>query len=252
LSESSVNSSEERPFWLRPPWMILFDLIRLKRVRPWDVRIAHLLGTLLQEMRNRGFVDFVASGVALLSSSMIFRMKTERILELQEPPPPPPTTRVEQLPPPIQMPYRFEYTFTTLDDLLDALEEALRGERPVEVVGGIQVPPAPPDFRDIDDFMLNIDKHMNEMFNQIMELLKDLHEVPFSRLVEGLTRFEAIRAFILILFLACRGRIFIRQDEEFGEIFLTAVNTEDAWLADYGDGGEEDGEQEGDERREPA
>ena len=201
----------EKPFWSKPPWVILFDLIKLRNTRPWDIRIAYLLNTLVEEMQKIGFVDFTASGVALLSSSTIFRMKTEMILELEKPPP-------------IQIPYRFEYTFTTLDDLLDALEKAIRSEKPEETTSRIQTPQAPPVIEDVDDFMLNINEHMDDMFNRIVILLNGATHVSFSRIISGLDRREIVRALILILFLACRNRILIRQEEEFGEIMMTTIN----------------------------
>jgi len=213
----------EKPFWSKPPWVILFDLIKLRNTKPWDIRIAYLLNTLVEEMQKAGFVDFTASGVALLSSSTIFRMKTEMILELEKPPPQQ-TVRLEQVPPPIQMPYRFEYTFTTLDDLLDALEEAIRSEEPVETLNKIQTPNVPPVIEDVDDFMLNINEHMDNMFNRIVILLKDNTHVPFFKLISGLNRLETVRTLILILFLACRNKILIRQEEEFGEILVTTTN----------------------------
>lgn len=217
------DSLMEKPFWSKPPWEILFDLIKLRKTRPWDVRIDYLLNTLVEEMKKVGFVDFTASGVALLSSSTIFRMKTEMILKLEEPPPQQ-TVRLEQVPPPIQMPYRFEYTFTTLDDLLDALEEAIRREKPADTISKIQTPNVPPVIEEVDDFMLNINEHMEDMFNRILILLKDTTQVPFSKLIKGLNRLETVRALILILFLACRNRILLRQEEEFGEISITTIN----------------------------
>lgn len=223
------DSFSEKPFWSKPPWVVLFDLIKLKNARPWDIRISYLLNTLLEEMKKMGFVDFTASGVALLSSSTIFRMKTEMILELERPPPSP-NVRWEQVPPPIQMPYRFEYTFTTLDDLLDALEEAIRSEKPVETTSRIQTPHAPPIIEDVDDFMLNINDHMEDMFNRIVFLLKDTTHVSFSKLISGLDRLEIVRALILILFLACKNRIIISQEEEFGEILMTTINNGDAHI----------------------
>jgi len=100
LADAKVS---EKPFWLRPPWAVLFDLIRLQKVRPWDVNLNHLLTTLTGEMRKRGYVDFTASGIALFSSSVIYRMKSELILKLEEPPKPPVERPIEFLPPPLQL-----------------------------------------------------------------------------------------------------------------------------------------------------
>ncbi|MBS7623932.1 hypothetical protein KEJ39_09740, partial [Candidatus Bathyarchaeota archaeon] len=83
-------SGVEKPFWLRPPYLILFDLLRLHRVKPWDVNVSLLLNRFLAEMRERGHLDFSISGTALLSSSIIHRMKSELVLKMEDPPRPQP------------------------------------------------------------------------------------------------------------------------------------------------------------------
>jgi len=89
----------EKPFWLRPPYVILFDLLRLHRIKPWDVNITYLLNAFLAEMKKQGFIDFSASGTALLSSAMIHRMKSELVLKMEEPPKPPIVRPNEEVPP---------------------------------------------------------------------------------------------------------------------------------------------------------
>ncbi|HEY4656929.1 MAG TPA: hypothetical protein VIH34_00405, partial [Candidatus Bathyarchaeia archaeon] len=56
-------------YWLKPPYAVLFDLLHLHRVKPWDVNLASILSELLSEMKGRGFIDFSVSGTALLSSA---------------------------------------------------------------------------------------------------------------------------------------------------------------------------------------
>lgn len=74
-----MSENAEKPIWLRPPVDILFNLSKLKHTRPWDVNVAPLLRLLLSEIRRRGYVDFVASGIALLTSSVIYRMQAESL-----------------------------------------------------------------------------------------------------------------------------------------------------------------------------
>ena len=124
--EKYAFNNSEKPFWLRSPWIILFDLVRLQRVRPWNVDLSYLLTTLVHELKRGGYIDLTASGIALFSSATIYRMKSELVLELQEPPKPPPERPMEVLPPPIQLPYRHEYTLTTIENLIKALERVLK------------------------------------------------------------------------------------------------------------------------------
>lgn len=222
MSDNVPSVGLEKPFWLKPPWMVLFDLMKLHRVRPWDVNLSYLLATLIGEIGKRGYIDFKASGIALLSSATIYRMKSELILELQEPPKPPVERPIEFLPPPIQLPYRYEYTSTTVDNLIEALEEALKTETFVEAQPKlVPITPAPPMIQEIDQFMIEIEDRMEEIYQKILQFTRDENVIPMSKLTLGLRRIEVIRTFILILFIACKGTIQLWQEEELGEIYIS-------------------------------
>ncbi|MCK4474645.1 hypothetical protein KAU30_02280, partial [Candidatus Bathyarchaeota archaeon] len=117
----------KKPFYLYPPWNILFEFRKLERLTPWNIKIAYLLTTFLEEMEKRGQVDFRASGVALDSSALVYLLKSKLLLKLEEPPPP----RVPRdfLPPPLFLPLRHELTSTTIRNLLEVLDDVLKGEK---------------------------------------------------------------------------------------------------------------------------
>lgn len=213
----------EKPFWLQPPWMVLFDIIRLHRLKPWDVNLSYLLNSLLTEMRKRGYIDFAASGIALLSSATIYRMKTELVLKLEEPPMPPPPKIPEVLPPPIQLPFRYEYTTTSIEQLLKVLDEALKAE-PAILESKLKLKPiipAPPILQQLDQFMVEIEEHIERTYSKIAKLAVEENLVPFSKIITGLKRLEVVRVFLIILFLACRAKINLWQEQEFGEIYIS-------------------------------
>lgn len=225
MSESPASTSNlEKPFWLKPPWMILFDLVRLHRVRPWDVNLSYLLETLIGEIGKRGYVDLKASGIALLSASTIYRMKSELVLSLQEPPKTLVEKPVDFLPPPIQLPYRFEYTSTTIDNLISAVEEALKSESFIETQPKLTpITPAPPMIQELDQFMIDVEERMEDIYQKILHFTKEEMIIPLSKLTFGLRKFETIRTFLLLLFIASREKIQLWQDEEFGEIFISLI-----------------------------
>jgi len=219
-NETLVVSQAEKPFWIRPPLTVLFDLIRLQRVRPWDVNLSYLLTILLGEMKKGGYIDFTTAGIALLSSATIYRMQSELILELQEPPTPPSEKLVEYLPPPIQPPLRYEHLSTTIDHLLQALEEALKNESAVELHPKIiPIMPTQPIIQEIDEFMIAIEKNIENLYKSILRFGDKV--IPFSKLTVGLKRLEVIRVFLLVLYLTCRNKIQLWQEEDFGEIYLS-------------------------------
>jgi chromatin segregation and condensation protein Rec8/ScpA/Scc1 (kleisin family) len=100
-----MSSGIKRPFYMRPPWNILFDISKLEKLTPWNVNISYLLNSFLSEMERNGKVDFRASGVALDSSALIYLMKSKLLLTLQEPPAPPKPPG-DFVPPPLFLPLR--------------------------------------------------------------------------------------------------------------------------------------------------
>ena len=76
---STSTTPLRRPFYLRPPWNILFEISKLEKLTPWNVNIAYLLRSFLSEMERTENVDFRASGVALDSSALIYLMKSKLV-----------------------------------------------------------------------------------------------------------------------------------------------------------------------------
>jgi len=114
-------TDHEEAYWLKAHYAVLFDLIHLHRVKPWDVNFANLLDELLHEMRSRGFIDFSVSGTALLSSAILLRMKSELILNMEEPPKHPLDRTTDFVPPPLSFPLRYESTTTSVEEVIKGL-----------------------------------------------------------------------------------------------------------------------------------
>src|SRR5512135_862425 len=160
--EAAPPQAARKPFYLRPPINILFDINRIEKLTPWNVNISFLLRQFLSEMERMGKVDFRASGVALDSSALIYLMKSKLLLTLQEPPAPP-KVPTDYVPPPLFLPLRHELTSTTIQHLLEVLDEVLKGEKfaPIDrVVANPILPQA-------SDLMPQFDKFMAELVTQM-------------------------------------------------------------------------------------
>ncbi len=212
----------EKPFYFQPPLSILFEIHRLEKIIPWDVNIAYLLKTFLEEMQQRGEVDFRASGVALESSSTIYLRKTRLLLKLEEPPPEP-RSAPDFIPPPLFLPLRYELSSTTIDNLLNVLDEVLKSEY-------IRPPPQAPIILptseiipQVDLYLLEIDERMKTLYDQLCHLAATGELIAFSKLVAGLKKIEAVKTFIILLFLAQRGKIGLWQEEEIEELYITVT-----------------------------
>jgi chromatin segregation and condensation protein Rec8/ScpA/Scc1 (kleisin family) len=216
-----ASGGSSKPFYFRPPWNILFELNRLRNLRPWDVNIAFLLSTFLSEMDKRGEVDFRASGVALDSSSAIYLMKSKLLLELEKPPEPP-KAPPDFVPPPLLLPARYELTSTTVQELLTVLDEVLKGEHLLGLKPRVEpiLPPPPEVLPLLDVYLMEIEKQMDRLFQTLSRLAAEGKFVLFSKVIAGLERLESIKTFIVLLFLAQKGDISLWQDEDLSEIYI--------------------------------
>jgi len=221
-----MSAGMRRPFYLRPPWNILFEINRLEKLTPWNVNIAYLLNSFLSEMERSGKVDFRASGVALDSSALIYLMKSRLLLTLQEPPamPKPPGDFV---PPPLFLPLRHELTSTTIQHLLEVLDDVLKGEKLAHLDRVVQQPVLP-SFSDIlpqfDAFLQEIEVEMDKLYALLREKVGGTGSIEFSRLTKDADRTEAVRVFLLLLFLAQDGKVNLWMNEETEELYIAVGN----------------------------
>lgn len=184
-----------------------------------------MLTTFLEEMEKAEQIDFRASGVALDSSALIYLMKSKLLLELEEPPPPPKAPQ-DFLPPPLFLPLRHELTSTTIRHLLEVLDDVLKGEklvRPEKTVPESILPTPSEILPQLDLYLMEIELQMEKLYTSLSQRVKGAGIIEFSTLMRDVGRLEAIRTFILLLFLAQDGRVNLWQDEESEEIYI-AIN----------------------------
>jgi len=216
-----ASRSITKPFYFKPPWNILFDIQKLDKVRPWDVRISFLLSSFLEELNARKEIDFRASGIALDSSATIYLMKSKLLLELEEPPPSI-EMRPEFLPPPMILPLRYELTTTTIRNLLEALDEALKSEKVLAMKPQAEPMSTPPPeiFPILSTYLVEIEEEIANLLFKIHKCIEAGELVTYSKLVLGHEILERMKTFIIILFMAQRRVVNIWQDENFGEIYI--------------------------------
>jgi len=213
-----------KPFYLRPPWNILFEISKLEKLTPWNVNIAYLLRSFLTEMERTNKVDFRASGVALDSSALIYLMKSKLLLTLQEPPELPPKGLGDFVPPPLFLPLRHELTSTTIQHLLEVLDDVLKGERLLRLDHAVQQHPILPAVIDLmpqfDKFIADLELQVDKLYAILCEKVQGSGIIDFATLSKGASRIEALRMFIYLLFLAQDGLVSLWQNEETEELYI--------------------------------
>ena len=215
-----MSRTKQKPYYLRQPWDILFRENKLEKVSPWNVNLVLLLTTLLEEMDKAG-IDFRLAGTAIQSSVHIYMKKAELLLKMEDLPQPHEDRADVYLPPALPLPFRFEHTTTTVNDLIEALERALM-ERSTTRRPNLPILPMPiPDFLDAEQYLLEIEGRADNLFEEIQWRFESKGEVRLTELVYGQDWLEVVRIFMMLLFLAQRMKIGLEQSEEEFDVFIT-------------------------------
>jgi chromatin segregation and condensation protein Rec8/ScpA/Scc1 (kleisin family) len=215
---------KKKPFYLREPWEILFKDTKLDKASPWSIDLVYLLTTLLEEM-NRVGIDFRIAGTAINSSVLIYLKKAELLLTMEEPPQAPPEKPDVYVPPPLNLPFRFEFTTTSVSDLIAALEKALTEERR-GTTPKLPVLPTPiPDFLDMEAYLLEIEERADNLLERIVGM--GVGPFSFFDLIEDRNLLAVVRTFMMLLFLAQQEKIDLYQDEDETDIMISVKEIDD-------------------------
>jgi chromatin segregation and condensation protein Rec8/ScpA/Scc1 (kleisin family) len=76
----------------------------------------------------------------------------------------------------------------------------------------------------LDVFLMEIEMQMEKLYALLCEKVKGAGIIEFSTLIKGTARIEAIRTFILLLFLAQDGKVNLWQNEETEELYIAVGN----------------------------
>ncbi len=205
----------------------MFELNKIEKLTPWNVNIAYLLSSFLSEMDKEGKTDFRASGVALDSSALIYLMKSKLLLTLQEPPTLSKAAG-DFVPPPLFLPLRHELTSTTVQNLYEAIKEMIKSEEMLHVgrvaPHPIILQPIPDLMPQFDRFIAELELQMDKLYSLLNEKVKGAGIIDFCTFTKGMTRIEAIRIVIYLLFLAQNGKVILWQNEQTEELYIAVGN----------------------------
>ena len=199
-------------------WRLLLNPAELRRFGPWSVKLIPLIRQLAEVVRGLS-ITLSQAGVAIYTAAVIHREKSERIDEQEQ------TRRFERpdlfVPPPIEIPLRGDVLTLTLLDVVRELMGVLE-----KMSGGTQSGKFEQINVDIklDDYLVKIEEEFGEFLEELMALLSSSPEFPLEELIRGLSRLEAVKRIILLLFAASRGYVDVLQDELTGKVIVRAVN----------------------------
>jgi len=206
------------------PIDILLQLVIMGKVDPWNIDIVDLTEKYIERLREMKELDLRLSARAILAASILLRMKTEALLyadEEKEEEKKEERIRVDVEPyvPPLRRVERYY----TLDDLIEALMDALedvekrkpKAKKKIEIEEEIFV---------VDDFRVDIEKHVNRLYAIVKKLYEETKEkINFWELVFDPSPKIVARTFLYLLFLANMGKVDLIQEEPFGDIYVVPV-----------------------------
>jgi segregation and condensation protein A len=151
-------------------------------------------------------------------------MKSQLLLTLQEPPAPASKIPTDFVPPPLFLPLRHELTSTTIQHLLEVLDDVLKGEKLLNLTQVVKQHPILPAVTDLlpkfDRFIAELEFEIEKLYAILIEKTGGQGIIDFTTLSKGASRIEALRMFIYLLFLAQDGIVTLWQNEETEELYI--------------------------------
>ncbi|MEM2878830.1 MAG: ScpA family protein [Candidatus Hadarchaeales archaeon] len=208
---------------IEQPVQTLLDLVRQHKLDPWDVDLQKLTSLYLRLVTEAPEPDLRASGRALLSASILLRIKSsfsgngngtqetaeDDLMELVNVDFPDigEVTVIQNVPRKI-----------TLSDLLGALHEALSEipeKKTVRSRGMERI------LKMLDEYEVRIEEHIEKMYERIINVISSGGVPTLMSLAGERTKRAVVRTLYLLLFLCAQGRIMLEQQEPFGDITVS-------------------------------
>lgn len=216
MSEADITTKKSIS---QPPLDLLFNPSVLSKKNVWEIDISSLLEMLLKLINNSGKKDLRMCGIAALSSSLIYRLKVESILQLEKISKTKKGIEVVDIKPipnlkPIEIPFRIEPTYpVTLEELLHVLENminALANPRPRRNQLNLESV----ETFNFDEYLMKFEKILQSYEDMIFDIVTADKSVEFKNLTLKMNQIEIVRCFIALLYLAMKRKIFLEQKDE--------------------------------------
>ncbi|MCX9026059.1 MAG: ScpA family protein, partial [Candidatus Methanoperedens sp.] len=209
------------------PIEILVNLAKNGEIDPWNIDIVKLTDKFLKHVEELEKMDLRVSGRTLLYAAILLRMKSNALVEVDEPPGEimdyeSDNFEISDYPIPAMPLRRSSNRPVTLEELLSELKkaEAIEKRRLDRVKNKTE------ERRTTIEEVLSIaheediESRVGKMRNLLNELFEKQKYIKFSDLSSPLDRTGMVMAYLAILFLATKKEIWLEQEELFGELFI--------------------------------
>ncbi|WP_268541077.1 chromosome segregation protein ScpA [Candidatus Nitrosotenuis cloacae] len=196
------------------PVNILFNPNTIAKKDVWEINIVQILEILIHILKKADKKDLRVAGMAALSSSLIHRMKVERIFALQKAAmeKKPLRERVDVDVQMLNIPYRHEATYpVSLDELLDLLENLIGTIANPRSRRGGQLRFEPVEVPDFKDYFVSLENIIGKYEDMILRKIEATGIGFLHEITADLDTTDSIRCFFAILFLARDQKVDLEQ-----------------------------------------
>ena len=220
---AAVSEAPGRPDISHAPVNILFNTSSIAKGDVWDIDLIKILELLMSILERSGKKDLRIAGMAALSSSLIYRMKVERIFALHR-------EAMEKKPvvdrrdvdiAMLGIPYRHEPTRpVSLDELLGILESLISTIANPKSRRGRLVVEADPE-PNFEDSFIALENVIGKYEALILSKIQGGSGL-LGEMTAGLDDLDAVRCFLAVLFLARDERVDLAQEGDDIRVTLMA------------------------------
>lgn len=205
---------------------LIREVVREEGMDPWDINISLLLDHYMEVVKKLKEVDYRIAGKFLLAASILLKMKADSIMLNEE------EISLDEMQKRLRSELDLKFLFedtgeltpripparkrnVTVDELVHALRHAMDIEK--RRTAKLARPTIP--------LVLNrvsMEERMKQLYAKIESMFKTLKksEINFFELVPSREKEDIIYTFVSLLFLMDRNVIRLRQEQEFGDIFV--------------------------------
>lgn len=220
---------------LLEPIEILVNLAKSGEIDPWNIDIVEVTDKFLKQVEELEKMDLRVSGRTLLYAAVLLRMKSNVLVEMDEPEDiiddfnfdDSDDFSISDYPVPSLPLRRHSKRPVTLQELLSELKKAEKTEK--RRVERTKVVKEERRVTVMEVLSIAHEEDIESRVGKMRKLLDGLFEkqkyIKFSELSGALDRSGQVMAYLAILFLATRKEIWLEQEEIFGEIFIREWET---------------------------
>ncbi|HLC37347.1 MAG TPA: segregation/condensation protein A [Candidatus Nanoarchaeia archaeon] len=214
---------------------IIQDLVKSEQMNPWDIDLSLLSNRYLDTIKNLKTHNFFISGKVILASSILLRMKANKLLledignldaqlfqqdvesleEFEDPTlneiNPDDVDIIPRLPQPRKRKVSMQDLINALSKALDVSRRKIMRHERYNFVPEMEIP----------DRKIDITKRIKQLYDQIVNFFKKTlgkETLTFTKLVPGGNKEDKISTFIPLLYLDSQEKVDLSQKEHFGEI----------------------------------